>query len=117
MRNLTREEMVRLAWLAALRWQGSRQCSGNYVDGARVCALGLLAEVGGMPISDDIDFDAVGALAGLDTLQSQFVFHMNDGIDFTKRATFAQIAQQVASWFPSTQGSEASDEQLCLAVS
>jgi hypothetical protein len=100
----SKTDLVRLAWLTALRRQGGRQCGGSFSDSrGRVCALGLLQEVALRP--DEIilacwdDIDAVGALAGLNPQQSWDVTYRNDGDDGHAKHTFAEIADVVAGWF------------------
>ena len=44
-KSKTKEELVRLAWIAALRRQGDRQCRYRFRDGDKVCAVGLLREM------------------------------------------------------------------------
>jgi hypothetical protein len=101
----TKEELVRLAWLAALRRQGDRQCTGTYAEDGMVCALGLLAEI----TKADGYFDEVGlgAVAGLSSQQSFEVVARNDGgahpmLDPDEMFiphTFGQIADVVEKWF------------------
>ena len=96
----------RRAWLAALRQQGDRQCTGAYAsgDGRLVCALGLLREVV-LPTWSDVERDTidevetVGELAGLSERQSFDVTHMNDGEYIFPKYTFAEIADVVEGWF------------------
>ena len=104
----SKTELVRLAWIAALRQQGDRQCSEAFAEthGARVCALGLLIEVAGhdpshpenLPFkwADDRD---IGTLAGLTKAQSREIARRNDGGGKYHQHTFAEIADVVAGWF------------------
>lgn len=106
----TKEELVRLSWLTELRRQGHRKCTGALSEGSNVCAIGLLAEVAGVPLdqADDEcaeagDFFPVGKLAGLTREQTELVWIANDGAAPRRpgdRLTFAEIADEVASWFP-----------------
>lgn len=108
-KTLDKTELVRLAWLTELRRQGQRQCVGEYMDGlGSVCALGLLAEVSGMPRDElwtrtnDLDLDdlaEIGALAGLSDEQTDGVYGRNDGSDGYQKHTFAEIADVVEGWF------------------
>lgn len=107
-RPLPLQTLTRLSWLAALRRQGDRQCHGELclliadsdgpVEVARVCALGLLAEVSGVPVWWDLDVHDIGALAGLSARQSDLVINLNDGMNGPKRS-FAEIADVVGGWF------------------
>jgi hypothetical protein len=93
----SKTELVRLAWIAALRREGHRQCSRVYRDNdGNVCALGLLAEVGTMSCYDMAE---IGALAGLDYFQAVTVACMSDGVAFDHPHTFAEIADIVEGWF------------------
>lgn len=95
----SKETLVRLAWIAALRRQGHRKCTDEYHgSGGRVCALGLLAEVAGEKVDDITKTDKVGSWAGLDFFQSVKVINMNDGENTPKR-TFSEIADVVEGWF------------------
>jgi len=103
----SREELVRLVWLAELRRQGHRQCFDSYEnDKGGVCALGLLREAAfperwGDRVAYD-DVADVGMLAGLTEAQADDVASRNDGIGRYQghQHTFAEIADVVADWFP-----------------
>lgn len=103
----SREELVRLSWLTELRRQGHRKCEGLlHGDGAEVCALGLLAEVGGMSRADarrDVNYANIRQLAGLSIWQCNSIWALNDGDKGNNRPkhNFAEIADVVAGWFPS----------------
>lgn len=109
-KELTKQELVRLSWLTELRRQGDRQCQGYYELGQTVCALGLLAEIANC-VPDQMDDDgdgciaAVGGLAGLTAMQSDYVVAMNDGdVSITScvrlhHHTFSEIADVVEGWF------------------
>ena len=117
-------ELIRLAWITALRTQGDRKCTGSYFKGHKVCALGLLGEVAGEQTVDVPmlpkggggfytgktflsldDTHDIGALAGLDEIQSDRVVSMNDGVSLDdptvsgKQHTFSEIADVVEAWF------------------
>jgi hypothetical protein len=107
----TEEKLLRLAWLAALRREGHRQCTGTMFEGNLVCAIGLLAEVAGLSTADveameeeqDLHYpgrteDALGELAGLDDYQVCDITSMNDGKQ-QQRKSFAEIANVVESWY------------------
>ncbi len=94
-KQLTQTELTRLAWLTALRTQGDRQCRNRWKMYDRVCAFGLLAEVHGLPKVND-----PWSLAGLSGVQAAQIMRMNDGIGY-RALSFAEIADVVASWFPS----------------
>ena len=99
----SKETLTRLAWLAALRQQGERQCRGMYITHTgQVCALGMLAEVTGYQ-GDWEGYRALAPLAGLSDHHVRSVISMNDGnsITQTRPHTFAEIADVVSSWFPS----------------
>lgn len=110
-KTLTKEELVRAAWLVELRRQGHRQCNGEFKNGMRVCALGLLAEVAHYDLDGDEDADIVGALAGLTTHQAKEIAARNDGgligvagvvpkgIRRFREHTFAEIADVIEGWF------------------
>lgn len=101
----TKEELVRLAWLAALRRQGERQCAGFSGNPAKACALQLLAEVAGIPAINLSG--AVASTAGLSDEQGWRVIAMNDGRAYaraphfrvSRKHTFAEIADVIAGWF------------------
>ena len=87
-----KETLMRLAWIAALRREGHRKCTGEYQSGfGKVCALGLLAEVAGKKVDGLTRIDEVGGWAGLDFMASARVMNMNDGVGQPKR-TFSEIA-------------------------
>ena len=104
---LTKEELIRSAWITELRRQGERQCTnGSYTHGAFVCALGLLREVA-LPkctLEAREMFDEVcevGAFAGLNENQSTEITLRNDGdseCEYHKH-TFSEIADVVEGWF------------------
>jgi hypothetical protein len=79
MQTKLRIELVRLAWITALRAKPRRQCRGIWYTGPankkrKVCALQLLLEIAGE--EDPRSFDAVGALAGLSQRQSMHVYQL-----------------------------------------
>ena len=85
----TKTELVRMAWVTALRTQGHRQCRGRFLDGNKVCALSLIREVtptsrGGLTESVGISRD-----------QMRHIIALND----KRKATFSEIADVVESWF------------------
>lgn len=96
----TKEELVRLAWVAALRREGDRQCDGQLFQGNKVCALGLLAVVSGLGRRANAvvarwgDFDSIGRRAGLAPFQTTDIYSLNDS-----GSTFAEIADVVEGWF------------------
>ena len=95
---LSKTELVRAAWLVELRRQGGRQCADYYCLSTRkVCALGLLLEVASE--DDEPDVWEAGALAGLDSEQSQDVANRNDGALGYHKHSFAEIADVVEGWF------------------
>jgi hypothetical protein len=105
----SKETLVRLAWIAALRNQGDRQCREMMRQGQLVCALGLLAEItefSGSIIEAEL---VVGAMAGLDDNQCSHVACLNDGVrnkrlGFNlkfKKHTFSEIADVIEGWFDS----------------
>lgn len=108
-KTLTKEELVRAAWLVELRRQGNRKCEGAYSRGTKVCALGLLAEVAKLDWEDGSapGMSAVGKLAGLTYYQSEQVAARNDGTFISlygrctllPKHTFAEIANVVEGWF------------------
>ena len=102
----TKTELVRMAWITALRTQGHRKCTGQFVTCTEsivsVCALGLLAEVAGIDFSDldMVDDPRLMSAAGLTSGQCFQVFNMNDGsFGRYRKHTFAEIADVVESWF------------------
>jgi len=98
-----KEELTRLAWLAALRQQGERQCEG-IGNGETACALEVLHEIAfGTRAPYPFPYTAVQRAAGLTYHQVNSVWRMNDGIHSVDRAphTFSEIADVVSSWFPS----------------
>ena len=111
----SKEKLLRLAWLAALRQEGHRQCAATLIHGGLVCAIGLIVEVAGVRVDqvmdaldpedpDDFEFqnahEALGALVGLTDRQTWDVVGMNDGRPKgARRLTFTEIADAVASWF------------------
>lgn len=103
----TREQLVRLSWITELRRQGDRKCTGDMAWEGKVCALGLLAEVAGIRVRDDDlipPYDLIGRAGGLSAAKVAKVWQMNDGDTYTetRQHTFAEIADVVAAWFPST---------------
>ncbi len=98
----TKEELIRLAWIAALRRSGHRKCVEDYsTSKGRVCALGLLAEVAGINARDvqGLELHEVGALAGLCKNESRYVAWLNDGNLINIRPhTFREIADIVEGW-------------------
>ncbi len=97
--QLTKETLVRLAWLTELRRQGERQCHCTMfgLNGA-VCALGLLAEVAGLSKRQTKKVKwthEIGKLAGLDYGQTCEVWGEND----EGGKTFGEIADLVGGWF------------------
>ena len=93
---------IRARWIAELRRQGHRQCTGSYTDfGGRVCALGLLAEVAGHSFERGDWPDDIGDLAGLREDHSDKIVGMNDGKWEFHKHTFAEIADVVEGWFKS----------------
>ena len=87
----TRQELVRLAWVTALRQQGDRQCHGSFTSGDKVCALTVLREVSG----DSQGRLTLGELAGISNNQFADIILLNDAA----KATFSEIADVVESWF------------------
>lgn len=98
----TKQELIRMAWITALRQQGERQCRIAHSRGRQVCAFALLAEVMGRPTDE---WGTVHQEAGLSDEQACAVVCMNDGgttIDTRVRYephTFAEIADVVEGWF------------------
>lgn len=95
----TKEELIRLAWIAALRRSGDRQCEGELFNGTNVCAMGLLAEVTGMrrtaaAVVGRWGFNWLGRWAGLSPDQTTTVWHANDDSH-----TFSEIADVIEGWF------------------
>ena len=86
----TKEELVRMAWITALRQQGDRQCVGQADHRGGVCAMRLLADMGGRWT----DLYEVGEGAGLSRYRTGAVIRMND-----RGTTFSEIADVVESWF------------------
>lgn len=109
----SKEELVRLAWISALRREGHRQCEGNLIEGAKVCAIGLLGLIAGIDFeSTETDEYDIGAVAGLSESQSEDVIALNDGGSVSRedergrwyllrmpKSTFAQIADVIEGWF------------------
>jgi hypothetical protein len=101
----TKEELTRLAWLAALRRQGERQCTAEYFnwETRQACAMGILIEVALPPQqwahAEDEDVDSFGALAGLNLEQCREVVALNDGNEGKRQHTFGEIADVVEAWF------------------
>ena len=98
----SKEELTRLAWLAALRREGHRKCAGVYFKptSGRVCALGLLIEVVEPEGNRMLHYaDVVGARAGLSAKQTGEVLRRNDGTFGCSRYSFAEIADMVEGWF------------------
>ena len=106
---LTKEELIRGAWITALRRQGARQCERHVFEKGtlRVCALGLLAEIAGIGriakaiVARHGEFDFIGRRAGLSKRQTEDVWKMNDGYApfETPKHTFSEIADVVEGWF------------------
>ena len=103
MKPLTKEELIRSAWITELRRQGERKCEAYLRDAeGMVCAIGLLREVVGRPRMHSED--RIGALAGLNPTQVWQVVIMNDGeapygeVEIRPH-TFAEIADVIESWF------------------
>lgn len=99
---LSKTELVRTAWIAALRREGHRQCTEYYYlpsEGLPVCALGLLMEIAGMPLSDSTEQEDIGGLAGLSYVESYDIAARNDGGATYRKHTFAEIADVVERWF------------------
>ncbi len=110
-KTLEKTDLVRAAWTTALRTQGHRKCEGDLFYDGYVCAMGMLAEVQG--ITDEtfanVGYEAVGAAAGLTSIQVDEVIAMNDGRVFgnartkakwcDKPQTFTAIADEVDGWF------------------
>ena len=100
----TKQELVRMAWIAALRREGHRQCDGEMFDGhGGVCAIGLLAEISSIrrhqtdAIVDQAgDFAPIGNRAGLLPEETTAVWEMNDN-----GWAFDEIADEVEAGFPS----------------
>jgi hypothetical protein len=99
--QLSKEALVRLAWITELRRQGDRQCDGEMFCGKWVCALGLLAEVSGLGRRANAivgrwkSFAPIGKRAGLTPAQTEVVWVMNDN-----GCTFSEIADVVAAGVP-----------------
>jgi len=110
-KQLTKEQLVRSAWLTELRRQGHRQCTGLYfldsAAGRYVCALGLLIEIA-VPknaqtlVAKHGTQGSIGELAGLSPYQTDQVVQMNDGDRIGQTCDpmpFAAIADEVERWF------------------
>lgn len=97
-KELTKQELTRLAWITELRRQGHRQCRLRLFAGNSVCALGLLAEVAGIVdqkrVFDDAYYKEIAASAGLTESHIIDVYQLND-----TGHTFAEIADVVEGWF------------------
>jgi hypothetical protein len=101
---LTKEELIRGAWITALRMEGHRQIRwepyGHFDD--RVCAGYLLREIAGVPNRLDtrsIYYDRRACwAAGLSTWQGFKIMFMNDGL-LCRQHTFSEIADVVEGWF------------------
>ena len=85
----TKTELVRMAWITALRTQGHRQCRGRFNKGNKVCALGLIREVA------QTSHGTLCEIVGISLDQMRHIIVLND----KRRATFAEIADVVESWF------------------
>ena len=85
----TKTELVRMAWITALRTQGHRQCRGRFVMGNKVCAVGLIREVA------QTSHGSVCEIVGISLDQMGHIIVLND----KRHATFAEIADVVESWF------------------
>lgn len=95
----TREELVRMAWVTALRQQGDRQCHGMGHYKGSVCALMLAGEVAGLS-ERERTYSRCASAVGLSDGQCGDVMGMNDGInDADHKHTFSEIADVVESWF------------------
>jgi hypothetical protein len=106
---LTKEELVRSAWITELRRQGERKCEGEYAaSGGKLCALGLLIEVVGL--AGFKGFKGAGTLGqkiGLSSARTAAVVGMNDGTPYIykgiiytpRKHTFSEIADVVEGWF------------------
>lgn len=46
---------IKKKWLAALRGGEFEQCTGYLKDGGKYCCLGVLGEIQGMNLSDDVE--------------------------------------------------------------
>lgn len=107
-RELSKEELVRMAWVTKLRRQGHRKCIGGSKNdnGNNVCALGILSEVINVPWVDIEKYDYLGRASGLSKNQIDVVWRMNDGVMYVHDEynnivySFAQIADVIESWFP-----------------
>ena len=90
----TKTELVRMAWVTALRTQGHRQCRGRFLDGNKVCALSLIREVA--PTSrGQLSRGQLMESVGISLDQARHIIDLND----KRRATFAEIADVVEGWF------------------
>lgn len=116
----SRPELVRMAWVTALRQYPDRQCHGMSREGKQVCALMLLADMTGgdvprytrRPMRNAIDYPTIAARAGLSPEQSQKIIQFNDWgrkpyTPGKKQApnplTFAEIAAEIECWFAESQ--------------
>jgi hypothetical protein len=104
-RELSKEALVRMAWVTELRRQGHRKCIGVGVDN-QVCALGILSEVINVPWVGIERYDYLERASGLSKNQIDVVWKMNDGVMYVHDEynnivySFAQIADKIESWFP-----------------
>jgi hypothetical protein len=107
--QLTKEELIRMAWITALRRDGGRQCDGQFIaKGNRVCALGLLGEVAGLSrrqIRHTRWMHKIGELGGLSYEETEIVWQGNDD-----GCTFAEIADVVEGWFSQSADREVSSQ-------
>lgn len=97
---LTKQQLIRMAWLTELRRQGYRKCEGVAAKGTRVCALGLLGELTGALDRETEKLCGVELTncSGLTERQLELVWYMNDGV-YVHKHTFAEIADKVEGWF------------------
>jgi hypothetical protein len=97
-RPLSKDDLIRRAWVTELRRQGHRQCRFEFFKGNKVCAMGLLVELTGAHYGDPkspCTSDVMG-LAGLTRVHVRTLMGMND----EGKASFAEIADQIEEWFP-----------------
>ncbi len=101
-RTLSKEDLIRSAWLTELRRQGHRQCDGASRAPERACALQLLSEVAGHP--RDLNLIWAAESAGLTSHQAYKVIAMNDGHAYKsahayRKHSFTEVANAVEGWF------------------
>lgn len=103
-KELSKEALVRMAWVTELRRQGHRKCIGAVFYDNKVCALGLLAEVVGISWSlSSPPYKELSKISGLSSDQIVEIFIKNDSHtlnDSHSQNSFAQIADVIESWFP-----------------